>query len=356
MNHKFVTVGPADDRRVGRRGFLKSTVVVGAAAATLPAWLAACGQGGSQATAPGVFKATHGTGLCNMGMFLVKERDLAHSENVGLEFVVTPTNADVVTLFGSGQVDVTMVPYTQFMTLRDAGAKVKVVSGGGSEGLTLVARNGITDAQGLRNKTIGTFQADTLEMVPYDYLAKAGMSFEDVSMKYFGSAAEISQAFIGGSVDAISLMEPYASQAFQRTEGAAILSDGVDLYGHGYPDCVLAVREELLTTAPDEIKALIKGLMVAQQISETEREQTVRSLVGKYFKTSMEDTLAASLKQPNIVDIRSKQSFMLERAKGMKELGYLKSIPGPEMFDWSPLSQVIADNPGIYNSLARKSA
>jgi NitT/TauT family transport system substrate-binding protein len=342
---------------MGRRTFLRRTAATGVAVA-VPSWLlSACADaGGSSGAATGALKATHGTGLCNMGLFLIKERNLAQADGATLDFVVTPTNADIVTLFGAGQVDVSLIPYTQFMTLHDAGAPVTIVAGGGIQGCVIVAQQGITSAADLRGKTLGTFQADTLEMLPYDYLKKAGLSFKDVSVRYFGTSPELAQAFISGSIDSMCHIEPYATQALNARPGAVKLSDGTDIYGPGYTDCVLAVRNDLLTQNPKAVKALIKGLLVAQQQSEQDRPAAVQATVGTYFKASVADTLDASTKQPNVVDQRGKAQFMLDRGAGLKDLGYLKNLPDKNIFDWTLLDQVIQENQELYHSLQRASA
>ncbi|GAA1271330.1 hypothetical protein GCM10009609_38060 [Pseudonocardia aurantiaca] len=343
--------------RMDRRRFLARTAVAGVAVA-VPSWLlAACG-GASGATggAGGVLKATHGTGLCNLGIFLVKERNLAAADGVSLDFVVTPTNADIVTLFGAGQVDISMIPYTQFMTLHDQGAPVTIVAGGGVQGCVIVAQPGISSAADLRGKTLGTFQADTLEMLPYDYLKAAGLSFSDVKVRYFGTSPELAQAFISGSIDSMSHIEPYPTQALNARPGAVKLSDGTDVYGSGYTDCVLAVRNNLLTENPAAVKAVIKGLLVAQQQAEQDRQSAVDATTGTYFKASKQDVLDASTKQPNVVDQRSKSQFMLDRAQGMLELGYLKTLPDQSIFNWGLLEQVINENAALYDSLQMKAA
>lgn len=343
---------------MNRRNFFRNTAIAGAAVA-VPAWLlTACSNSAGTAasgSAETVLKATHGTGLCNLGIFLAKERKLTEPE-AGIEFVVTPTNADIVTLFGAGQVDMSLIPYTQFMTLYDAGAPVTIVAGGGVEGCTLLAQPGINSAADLAGKTLGTFQADTLEMLPYDYLKKAGMSFKDVDVRYFGTSPELAQAFINGSIDSMCHIEPYTMQALNAVPGSVQLSDGTDVYGSGYTDCVLAVRNPLLSDKPDAVKAVIKGLLTAQQQAEQDRESAVKATVGTYFKTSVDDALSASTKQPTVVDQRSKAKFMLDRAAGMQDLGYLKKLPDDKVFDWSLLEQVIAENGDLYRSLKVQSA
>ncbi len=342
-----------------RRTFVRRSVGAGVAVA-VPSWvLAACGSsatsGGGSVGAGGVvtIKATHGTGLCNLGIFLEKERALAKPK-VDLTFVVTPTNADIATLFGAGQVDASLIPYSNFMTVLDNGAPVKIAAGGGVQGCVVCSQPGIPDAAALRGKTLGTFQADTLEMLALDYLVKNGMSFKDVKVKYFGTSPELASAFIGGKIDAISHIEPYATQVLRAVKGSHKLTDGIDVYMPGYTDCVLAVRDALIKEQPAAVKALIKGLMMAQKQAETDRPSAAKLTTGTYYKAPYADVLDASQKQPNVVDQRGNTQFMLDRAKNLKKLGYIKKLPDRSIFDYSLLEQVIHEEPQLYKSLKLK--
>jgi len=336
-----------------RRHFMK-TAAAGIASVALPAHLAAlAGQAHAAGTA---IRATHGTGFCNMGIFLAKERGLAAADGVDLEFVVTPSNAEITTMFGAGLVDISMIPYSNFMTLYDAGAPVRIVAGGGVQGCIIVAREGIRSAQDLRGKSFGTFQADTLEVLPYDYLKAAGMTFADVDIRYLNTSPELAQAFMVGAIDAICHIEPYATQCVQGRAGATVLSDGTDVYGPGYSDCVLAARIPLLESNPDAVKAVIKSLMQAQASAEADIEAALTDTVGTYYKTTMEAARDAASKQPIVVDQRNQTQFIIDRGTSMSELGYVRTLPDAAAFDWSFLEAAIAENPELYASLKRKSA
>jgi NitT/TauT family transport system substrate-binding protein len=340
-------------QKFNRRSLLKSAAF-GAATIALPAHLATM-LSPTPAYAATAVKATHGGGFCNMGIFLTKERQLAAPE-VDLQFVVTPSNTEITTMFGAGLVDMSMIPYSNFMTLYDAGAPVRIIAGGGVQGCIIVARPGIKTAADLKGKNLGTFQADTLEVLPYDYLKKAGMSFKDVNVKYLNTSPELAQAFIAGAVDAICHIEPYATQCLTSVPGATILSDGTDLYGPNYSDCVLAARIPLITENPAAVKAVIKGLMTAQMQAETDRPAALKDTVGLYYKTTMGAAELAASKQPLAVDQRNQTQFIIDRGQSMMELGYVKKLPDEGAFDWSLLEAVIAENKDMYDKLKIKSA
>lgn len=335
----------------GRRRLLKAGAATTIAVAVPATWF-----GAGPAAAATTVKASHGTGFCNLGIFLSHAEQLAEGAGYTLEFVPTPTFADQVTLFGAGQVDISVIPYTNFLTLYDAGAPVTIVGGGGVEGCTIVARPGLDTAEKLKGKTLGTFQADTLEILPYDWLKKNGVAMSDVEVRYMGSTPEALEAFVAGSLDWICTIEPYGQAALDRVPGAVQLSDGRDVYGKWYPDCVLAARRPLLEESPDVVKAILKGMMTAQHQAETERERVLELLVGSYYKTSIESARVAADKQPVMVDMRHATDFILGRAASLKEMGYIKKDPAADAIDWTFLEAVIAENQGLYDSLTVKAS
>ncbi len=333
-----------------RRSFLKR-----AAAVTTVSMGVGGGFLGSAHAAAGI-KSTHGSGFCNLNIFLAHARQYSKAEGVELEFVNTPTSAEMVTFLGMGQVDVGLMPYTSFMALYDAGAPVKIVAGGGVQGCAIVAQPGLDKPEKLKGKTLGTFQLDTLEVMPYDYLKKNNISFKEVKVRYMGNTPEAVEAFKAGALDWICTIEPYASALVNDVKGAIMLTDGVDMYGKGYTDCVLAARASLIKDNPKGLKSIIKAMMQAQYDAETQPDAVLKELVGTYYKTSMENAKIAKNKQPAIVDARSQTQFILDRTDSVVEMGYIKKKPGRDAIDWTMLEEVIKENPDLYGKLKYKSA
>ncbi len=333
----------------GRRGFMKGAAA-GAMTVSLGGGLA------GRALAESSVKSTHGTGFCNLPLFLSHARQTAKDDGLTLEFVNTPTFAEHVTFLGTGQVDVGVLPYTSFVALYDAGAPVKIVAGSGIEGCAIVSQPGLDTAEKLKGKTIGTFQLDTLEVLPYDWLKENGVAFSDVNVRYMGNTPEAVEAFKAGALDWICTIEPYATSLLQDVEGSHLLSDGKDIYGPNYTDCVLCAREELIASNPDGIKALIEAMMKSQLAFEQETQTVLDELVGTYYKTSMENAVIGSNKQPPMVDQRDQTDFILGRTDSLLEMGYIKEKPGPDAIDWSMLEAAIAENAEVYDQLAYKSA
>jgi NitT/TauT family transport system substrate-binding protein len=330
---------------LSRRSFVK------AAAATAITF----GFSGHALAAGGV-KSTHGTGFCNMNIFLAHAMQFSKADGVELEFVNTPTFAEQVTFLGTGQVDVGLMPYTSFIALFDAGAPVKVVAGGGVEGCVIVSQPGLDSPEKLKGKTLATFQLDTLEVMPYDYLKKHGVAFKDVNVRYMGTTPEAVEAFKAGAVDWICTIEPYGTALLNDVKGSHKLSDGRDIYGEGYTDCVLAARASLVKDNQKGLKAIIKAMMQAQLMAESEPEETLKKVVGTYYKTSMENAKLAMGKQPAYVDARKQTDFILQRTDSLVEMGYIKTKPSRDAIDWSLLEEVIAENKDLYAKLKHKAA
>ena len=316
--------------------------------------LMTCSHGANAAESH--IKSTYGSGFCNLNFYLTNALQTAQADGLILDFITVPTFAEQVTFLGAGQVDAGLMPYTSFIALYDAGAPVKIVAGGGIQGCILVAQPGLDTPAKLKGKTLGTFQLDTLEVLPYDWFKKNGVSFKDITVRYMGNTPEAVEAFRAGAIDMICTVEPYGTALLKDVKGSVMLSDGLDIYGPGYTDCVLAVSDNLIKTNPAGIKALIKGMMVAQHMAETEPQKTLDRLVGSYYKTSMENAKIAMAKQPSVVDARNQTDFILDRVNSIMEMGYIKTKPGRGAIDWTLLEQVIAENPDLYGKLKLKSA
>ena len=336
--------------QLGRRGFLRAT-----AASTLTL-AAGPGMMGSAHAAEAHIKSTHGSGFCNLNYFLANALQTAKDDGVMLDFVMTPSFAEQVTFLGAGQVDAGLIPYTSFVALFDAGAPVKIIAGGGIQGCILVAQPGLDSPEKLKGKTLGTFQMDTLEVLPFDWMKKHGVNFKDINVRYMGTTPEAVEAFKAGALDMICTIEPYGTALLNDVKGSVMLSDGIDIYGPGYTDCVLAVRADMIKQNPAALKSLIKGMMKAQFMAESKPEETLQILVGPYYKTSLENARIAMSKQPSVVDARSQTQFILDRVESIVEMGYIKKKPGRDAIDWSLLEQVIAENKELYGQLKYKSA
>jgi NitT/TauT family transport system substrate-binding protein len=338
-------------RALNRRSFLRTSAL---GTITMAAG-GMMGLPGSAGAAENV-KGTCGNGFCNVAFFITHARQLAKDDGLTLEFVNTPSFADQVNFLGTGQVDVSVLPYTSFMALYDAGAPVKIVAGGGVQGVYIIAQPGLDTPAKLKGKTLGTFQNNTLEVLPYDWMKMNGVAYRDVTVRYMDSIGDMLAAFKAGSIDIASTIEPYGSALLNDVKGSVLLSDGIDIYGPEYTDCVLAASTTVLAKDPKSVKALIKAMLKAQLLWEQNREEMLAELVGPYYKTSLEDARIGGKAQPAKVDQRAQTDFILNRVDSVMALGYIKRKPSKDAIDWTYLEAAIAEVPDVYAKLKFKSA
>ena len=138
----------------------------------------------------------------------------------------------------------------------------------------------------------------------------------------------------------ICTIEPYASGLLNDVKGSVMLSNGVDIYGPRFTDCVLAARTSLIEQHPEDLKALLKAMLKAQLLFEQQREQILGELVGPYYKTSLENARIGAQKQPPCVDQRAQT----------------ENKPGQDAIDWTFLEQAIKEVPEVYAQLNYKAA
>jgi NitT/TauT family transport system substrate-binding protein len=301
-----------------------------------------------------VAKCTHAVGLCNLPMFVAKEAGTTESLNVHIELINIPNWGDHAAALTSGTVDFAVTPFTNVMTAYANGAPIKIVAGSGINGLHLVASRDVNSVGELKGKRIGTFQADTLEMLLYSLLKKHGLKYDDVSVVYFTDAFELVNAFGSGAVEAMTHVEPYVTRAVQEFR-ANRLASGEEIWGGDHPDCVLTASERIIRDDPELVKVVILGMLRAQIKIENDVAAAVKMAVGKYYKADEADIIQAAKSQPPGVDIRGNLPFMHERFEDLRELGYVQGSRSEKgLIDMTYLQGVIAENPELYQSLKFK--
>jgi NitT/TauT family transport system substrate-binding protein len=332
--------------RLSRRGFLGRGIRFSIAIAGGSAFAAGSTLLAPAAQAKGPVKFTHGTGLCNMPLFYAAEKQLFRKHGVEAEVVLTVPGTSTIQV-ATGKVEMGVIPYTNAIAAYTRSPSFAVVSGSGIQGLIVVAKPGIKNFQDLRGKKVGTFQADTLDIILYDYMKKHGMTYNDIQMQYMGDTFELTNAFIAGQLDAISVIEPYATKARTVTSGNT-LGDGTDIYGTGYPDCTLVGQKDFIAKEPELVKNVIRTFFEAEYEIENNFEEAAQATIGKYYKTDMASLLAAAKAQPPGIDIRDKRDFMYSRAQSMKELNYISKDPDKDFVNFKLLEEVIKESPELW--------
>src|SRR5262249_33896653 len=146
---------------ITRRSFLGRTLTFAVAAC------ATCGLGHRSAGAQGrrEIKFSHGSGLCNMPLFYAAQKKLFAQYGIESNVVLTGWAGDQAIQLATGKVEMGVIPFTNAIAAYTRASSFAVVSGSGTQGLIVVAKPGIKSFADVKGKKIGTFQADTLDII-----------------------------------------------------------------------------------------------------------------------------------------------------------------------------------------------
>ena len=190
-----------------------------------------------------------------------------------LGVTITPTafNAgpDAITALFAGSLDITYIGPNPTINayVQSKGAAVRVIAGAASGGAALVVRPTITDAAGLKGKTIATPQlGNTQDVALRFWLKQQGLTTTtegggDVSIKPQANAEGLA-AYASGSIDAAWVPQPWVAEYVKA--GAKVLVDEQSLWPQGqFVTTNIVVRTEFLDQHPDIVKAFLEGHVAA---------------------------------------------------------------------------------------------
>jgi len=282
--------------------------------------LAACGGGTSDAGSSGAAAAEKVTTV-RLGFF----PNLTHAPAlVGLQeglfkkalkplnVTVTPTafNAgpDAITALFAGSLDIAYIGPNPTINAyaQSKGAAVKVIAGAASGGAALVVRPEITDAAGLKGKTLATPQLGNTQDVALRYwLQQQGFNTTtegggDVSIKPQSNAEGLA-AYAAGTIDGAWVPEPWVSEYVKA--GAKVLVNEKDLWPDGkFVTTNVIVRTDFLNQHPDVVQAVLEGHVAALDAikndpagSKTAVNASIQSLTGSSLDPAVLDSAWANV-------------------------------------------------------------
>lgn len=293
---------------------------------------------------------THGLALSNLPVFVAHERGFFSEAGVDVRLLPPRSASELLSFLRSGRAQAASCAFTSLMPLYEETAQVRIVGGAGALGLYVLARPEIHDWQALRGARAATVAADPLEILLYECLDAHGIPYRSLSVSHLDEPRALTRAFLEGRVDVVTQVEPFAGELVAAA-GARVLSDGRELWGPRYPDCVLAARTEVLREGPQAVKALLRALLRAQAAIEAEPEAALRLVEGRYFRGSPQDLRRAAASMPPAIDIRDQVGVILGRGRAMVALGYLERPPERALLDLSLLEEVIGEEGALWSRL-----
>jgi len=186
--------------------------------------------------------------------FIAKEKGFFEKNGLNVELILNEDETTYSSLFSTNEVQASGCVLDSFAVLSANGAGVlcPMALDGSVGGDGIIAAEGINSVADLKGKTVALDKSST----PYYFfnmvLNDNGLTEDDVNIVDM-SSGDAGSAFVGGSVDAADVWEPWLTNASQR-EGGHVLVSTID-----YPTSIvdgLAVSEQFFKDHPEGVKAL----------------------------------------------------------------------------------------------------
>lgn len=189
--------------------------------------------------------------------FIAKEKGFFEDNGLNVDLTLIEDETTYTTLYSTNQIQAggCVLDSFVFNNANGAGTVCPIALDGSVGGDGIIAAEGINSVKDLKGKTVALDKSST----PYYFfnlvLKDNGLTEDDVTIMDMTSG-DAGSAFLGGSVDAAVVWEPWLTNASQR-EGGHVLVSTVD-----YPTSIvdgLVVSGQFYKEHPDGVEALKKS-------------------------------------------------------------------------------------------------
>ena len=156
-------------------------------------------------------------------------KELGPKYNLKIEERVFAKGIDINPAIVAGEVDASAAALDAAIAGRASGVPIVVVAGFARGGARLVvgATTGIKSLKDLKGRKVGVARGGAQELLLLAELAKAGLTWSDKPGKdvlvLYLPFADLNQALMAKSIDAMCQSEPYSSQAINKKFGVELL-------------------------------------------------------------------------------------------------------------------------------------
>lgn len=324
-----------DGSSSSRRGFLRACCVASlglVASGGMASALAACGGSSDSGSGAGTeLRVGHLPAGCVSHLLLANKN--GWFADAGLNVKLTQFNGpgDNLQALLAGTQDLVHNPWTNSTVAFNEGTDdLRIIGGSGKNGIELVAREGsVTDLKQFADAAdtglkVGTLKLDTLELVTYGLMQKAGVDYSQYKMKYFPSMIGMGDALIQQSMDVVSLAQPYA-QTVVDDAGGTYLGSSAESWGPDASDCVISGRDSYLKKESNLVKDYLSVLKTSAERFEADFDKYVRELVPVYGSTDKILKVALKRQSPQPVLAGKGIDSIKLGSKYLVDLGYFDS-------------------------------
>lgn len=336
-----------------RRGSAPSVLRRAALVAVLALAAPACVAGRASSTKAvlrlGIFpNITHATAIAG-----VEKGFLAGAlGQTRLETQYLNAGPEVMLALLSGALDATYVGPSPAINAyaQSKGAALRIVAGATSGGAFLIVKPGIRDAAGLRGKKVATPQRGNTQ----DIALRSWLASKDMTTTLTGGGdvtvvpqenAQTLETFKTGTIDGAWVPEPWASRLVLEG-GGSVLVDERDLWPGGrYVTTHLVVRTDYLQAHRDEVAALLRGHVQANDFvneDPAEARRVVATAIAKLTGKSLPEAVIGRAWSNLTFTLDPFASSLRRSASDAVKLGLLKAFDLNGIYDLSLLNTILS--------------
>ncbi len=290
----------------------------------------------------------------NLGSQLVIAREKGFFKEAGLDAEIKyfPSGGDLATAFVGGSVQMGSAGATPITLLRARPYPVQIVAriSDNSGAQQMVVKQNIKTLDDLAGKKIAVMRGTGSEAL-FNAVVKA-YGFDPAKAELVNMApGEMVQAFARGSVDAVSVWEPHATNARKAGNGKVLVSatrsfipgkEGPNRI-HG-EQAILFTSQAFLRDQPATVRAVLGVLLKASEFIEKNRPESIVILAKEF---GMDPSDMADVLNGNRYTLSMDEEMVADLNKLADFLVALKRLPAPlRATDWidpGPLRAVRAD-------------
>lgn len=236
--------------------------------------------------------------------------------------------------------------------IKSDGKALRIIAGATSGGAALVVRKdaGIEKTADLAGKKLASPQlGNTQDVALRNYLGKNGLQ-----TKNKGGEVEVLEVenpdiltlFQKKELDGAWVPEPWASR-LAKEGGGKIFVDERDLWPDGdFVTANVIVRKEFLEQNPDLVKGFLRGHIAATEWVNQNKEEAksilnagIKEATGKSIADDVLDSSFARLE----ITYNPVKSSLFKSADAAYALGFIKSKNLSDIYDLSPLNEVLSE-------------
>ncbi len=227
---------------------------------------------------------------------------------------------------------ISVTPFANALIAASHNSNLRIVAGSGLNGLSLITREAI-DVSGLKGKRIGTSRGDSLEIFVVEYMSNSGISPKEYNLVYFTDPFEAIEAIKKGSIDAVTDVEPFATNLIAE-EGMRRLATSRELWGD-HPDAVILTTASIFQNYRKELSWLLSMLSDEEALIKRSPEEAAERLASTFYQMPAEKLMRILEQQEPAIDIRKYVPFFHERYKTLEQIKYVEGVFPSDLFDFS---------------------